>query len=265
MLVTVLYGMVVGLSLGLTGGGGSIFAVPLLVYGLHLSFRESVSVSLLVVGLTALFGALTQTGKRQIRWLAGLMLGVGGALGAPMGAWAGGQIPDSIGLASFATLMLVLAKKMADGKLQDVPIPWISCARPVSGEPQFHLSCGAKLIGAGIVAGILSGIFGVGGGFLLVPALLIIAGLDLRIALGTSLVGIFLIAGSAFAANWEALRVELLPVTGWFLAGSFLGMLVGLPLRRHLPENLLRRIFALIIAGVGLFILANTFLPIRAD
>ncbi|MFY8216203.1 MAG: TSUP family transporter, partial [Chthoniobacterales bacterium] len=80
---TLLFGAIVGLSLGLTGGGGSIFAVPLLVYGLSMDFRRAVALSLAVVGLTALYGAVVQARQGRVLWGAGIVLGIGGVLSAP--------------------------------------------------------------------------------------------------------------------------------------------------------------------------------------
>ena len=100
--------VIVGLSLGLTGGGGSIFAVPLLVYGLGLDFRSSVALSLAVVGLTSAYGAALQARQGHVLWGAGAVLGLGGVLAAPLGAWIGAQMPQRLSLLLFAALMVFI-------------------------------------------------------------------------------------------------------------------------------------------------------------
>ncbi|MCA9055138.1 MAG: sulfite exporter TauE/SafE family protein, partial [Planctomycetaceae bacterium] len=107
-----MYGVIVGFSLGLTGGGGSIFAVPLLVYGLGVPARDAVTISLAAVGLTALFGAVQRWRAGQVEVRTGLMFAVAGMFGAPIGAWLSGLLSDVILLTLFAVLMLFVAVRM---------------------------------------------------------------------------------------------------------------------------------------------------------
>ncbi len=243
-----LYGAIVGLSLGLTGGGGSIFAVPLLVFGLGLAFRDAVVVSLAVVGLTALYGAVLQTRGGQVLWGAGGVLGLGGILFAPVGAKIGVFLPQSAALLLFAGLMIVIGLRMFKASPppgEDVPLSAIRCEQDECGLPKFSTLCALKLLIAGAVSGILSGIFGVGGGFLLVPALLLVTGIEIGRALATSLVAIFLISASGLISN--LLLVPHWP--GWvqpilFLAGAALGMTGGAAIKPLLRATVLRRFFA---------------------
>lgn len=254
------FGLVVGISLGLTGGGGSIFAVPLLVYGLGLSLRTSVALSLAVVGLTALYGALLQARHGTVRWLAGAILGLGGIFSAPLGAWLGHLLPERMGLVLFSLIMVIVGWRMLAGGASEVPVPWISCRRESGHPPQFHISCGFKLLIAGALTGILAGIFGVGGGFLLVPALLIVAGLDMPEALGSSLVGVFLISVSGFAANSSFVHAENLLVGAWFLGGATLGMTAGTAVKRFLPAQRLRQVFAISVFLVAAYVAGRALL-----
>lgn len=258
-MMDLLFGLLVGLALGLTGGGGSILAVPLLLYGTGLPLREAVAVSLAVVGLTALYGAIVQ--RCNVLWGAGLALGVGGMLGAAPGAWAGAWIPEGVTLAWFAMLMLFIAWRMwRNAVAGKVPVmPW-ACARAPSGLPEFHWSCAAKLFAAGLLAGVLSGWFGVGGGFLLVPALLLVTAMPMPYALATSLVAIALISAPAFAANLVLIERFPIATAAWFLAGGAVGMTLGAPLKHRLPDAALKRVFAVVVFGVALWVFAGVVL-----
>lgn len=262
MSAALIFGVLVGLSLGLTGGGGSIFAVPLLLYGLGLPLRDAVAVSLVVVGATALFGAVLQSGRPGlVLWGAGAMLGLGGVIGAPLGAKSGTALPDALVLGLFSLLMLIIGFRMlrSDSSTVEIPLSWVTCARGEHGLPHFTPTCGGKLVAAGAVTGILSGIFGVGGGFLVVPALMFVTGVSIERALATSLVGIALISGAAFAAN-VFLEARPLPValTLVFLVGALGGMIAGSRFKHHLPATALRRIFGVSVIVLAVIIAAKT-------
>ncbi len=264
MIDAVLCGVLVGGSLGLTGGGGSIFAVPLLLYVLGVPLRESVAVSLAVVGLTALYGAVFQ--RRLVQWRAGGMLGVGGILGAPLGATLGAALPELLTLSLFSALMLFIGVKMwRNSGAQEVPLTAFSCRRDPDGVLRFHWPCAGKLMVAGAVTGILSGIFGVGGGFLVVPALLIVTAMPMDRALATSLVGIALISAAAFTANLFVLENFPLALAAWFLGGGAIGMTAGVVFKTRLPTPMLKRIFAAAMIGVALWILGQQAIASRPD
>lgn len=249
--MALLFGSLVGLSLGLTGGGGSMLAVPLLLYGLGLSFRDAVMVSLAVVGLTAVYGSVVQ--RRKVDWMAGAVLGSGGICGAPAGAWLGAKLPETLSLLLFAGLMLIIGLRMWRGK-DDAFHPALRCHRHPDGRLHSGWSCAGKMAVAGVITGVLSGMFGVGGGFLVVPALLAVAALPIERALATSLVGISLVSASAFLANF--LMTPSLPCepAAWFLGGAALGMTAGVRIKDFLPALALRRIFAAMIVFVALWV-----------
>ena len=255
MLALVL-GSLVGLSLGLTGGGGSIFAVPLLVYGLHLDFREAVTLSLAIVGSTALYGASIQARRKVVLWGAGVVLGLGGIITAPFGAVLGHHIPDRLSLMMFAGLMLLVGTQMIAGR-SDMVIAAVACQRTPQGDLRFSWGCGAKLLATGAIAGVLSGIFGVGGGFLLVPALILVTGISIDSAMATSLVSIALISASGFLANLTSLNPEGFSIGALFFLGSVVGMTFGASVKRLLPSHTLRRIFGTVIIVTALVLLAR--------
>lgn len=281
--LALLFGGAMGLSLGLTGGGGSILAVPLLVYGLGFELRAAVAVSLAVVGLTALFGAIIQARSRLVLWRAGTLLGAGGIVAAPLGARLGAILPDDLVLVLFAALMVVVGLRMArcgaadrteDGAERvagvdrvesvltavEVPVGRLRCPRGEDGKPRPTPSCMVKLAAAGAVAGVLSGFFGVGGGFLLVPALMWVGSVRIEHALATSLVAIALISVSGFAANVGAAGRLSLDVVVLFGAGGALGMLAGARLKRSLSPTVLSRVFAAVAVTAGLYVAAQVLL-----
>lgn len=256
MTAPLLCGLAVGLSLGLTGGGGSIFAVPLLVYVLGLPLRDAVIVSLAVVGTTSLFGAVVQARTPGlVLWGAGGILGLGGVLGAPFGARLGALLPERASFLLFAVVMVVIGLRMLRGPGAEIPLRWATCERGPHGLPHFSLACGSKVLVAGALTGLLSGLFGVGGGFLVVPALLVVTGVSIERALATSLVGIALISAAALAANlWVETRPMPLALALFFLGGSFLGMLAGTAGKRFLPAPALRRIFGGAVLAIAVWI-----------
>lgn len=256
--LTLVSGLAVGLSLGLTGGGGSILAVPLLVYGLGLELRAAVAVSLVVVGLTSLFGAALQARSGQVLWRAGAILGLGGIVAAPLGARIGAIMPDDLVLVLFAILMAVVGVRMALGsRATELPVGRFACPRDERGMPRPTAACILKLGSAGALTGILSGIFGVGGGFLLVPALVWVGSARIEYALATSLVAIALISVSGFIANLGAAEEVSLQVVLLFALGAATGMLLGARLKRHLSSVVLGRVFAVVAVGAGIYVLVQ--------
>ena len=112
ILLSVLFGSLVGISLGLTGGGGAIFAVPMLVYGLHLPAREAVVISLLAVGITSAFGFVQKWKRREAELRPGLLFAAAGMIGAPIGTWGSRQIPEAILMILFSGLMITISVVM---------------------------------------------------------------------------------------------------------------------------------------------------------
>ncbi len=252
LLEATLFGLLVGLSLGLTGGGGSILAVPLLLYGLDFPLRAAVAVSLAVVGLTALYGAVLQSRAGLVVWRAGAIIGAGGILAAPFGAALGRLLSDTTTLVLFASLMLFIGLSMLRQKTgADTIFTRFACARTPEGLPKFSLLCAGKLVLSGLLVGVLSGLFGVGGGFLVVPAILITAAVSIERALATSLVAIALTSASALAANYGALAGLDMAVPGLFLAGSLVGLTGGSFVKKAIPPPALRAGFAAVVILVG--------------
>jgi hypothetical protein len=136
-LLTLSFGGIIGFSLGLTGGGGAIFAVPLLVYGLGVAPREAVGISLAAVGVTSFVGFLGRWRAQKVEIRTGLVFAVAGMLGAPVGAWLSGLIPETVLLALFAMLMLIVALRMwskaSEPAIAGLPIACSTEAADVDG------------------------------------------------------------------------------------------------------------------------------------
>jgi hypothetical protein len=256
-MLAIILGSLVGLSLGLTGGGGSIFAVPLLVYGLHLEFRSAVALSLVIVGATALYGAMIQARRGVVLWGAGAILGCGGILTAPLGSFIGARLPENLSILMFAVLMAVVGTRMLVSN-NTMRISPLACPKDPHGTITFTWPCAVKLLITGALTGVLSGIFGIGGGFLIVPALLMVGGISIESAMGTSLVSIALISLSGFASNLSALTSDSMPAASAFFGGACIGMTAGTKLKSRLPARTLRRMFGFMIVSTALALVIAT-------
>ena len=273
--LSVLFGGIVGFALGLTGGGGAIFAVPLLVYGLAVAPREAVGISLAAVGVMSFIGFLERWRVRQVELRTGLVFAVAGMLGAPVGSWLSGLIPETVILTLFAILMLIVALRMwskavatASGGLPvacstdaaDVDGP--ACRRDINGHLLLTSRCAWLLATIGIVTGVLSGLFGVGGGFVIVPALVLFSGMAIHRAVGTSLLVITLVSVSGIASHLIAGRTISVDIMALFVVGGVTGMFLGNRAGRHLSGPALQKIFAAAIVAVAIFVIVRTvFLP----
>jgi uncharacterized protein len=254
MVLAALFGSLVGLALGLTGGGGSILAVPLLVYGLGFEFRQAVALSLAIVGLTALYGAFLQRSHGHVAWGQGLLVGLGGAFAVPGGVLVGEQLSERTSLILFAVLMGYIGGKMLFSR-KSVRTPyWLRCGT-AEGAIVLCPSCICKLLIAGGITGTLSGLFGVGGGFLLVPALMAVAGVSIEYATATSLVSIVIISGAGAISNANQLVGVpfLIPIT--FLVGSGVGMRVGVRVKQLCSPKVLRMLFGIAVLLMAAFVL----------
>ena len=207
--IVVAAGVLIGLSLGALGGGGSILTVPVLVYGLGQSAAQATTGSLLVVGVTALVGAVTAHRSGNVLLTRGLAFGVIAIGGAVAGAKASGLVAQPVLLAAFAALLLVAAAVMAVRQLrsrrgQPGKTAISQASDPIiTFSPSFACQCrrAFKVLVTATVVGLLTGFLGVGGGFLVVPALVLALGLPMSSAAGTSLVVIAITSASALAVR----------------------------------------------------------------
>ncbi len=230
----------IGLALGLTGAGGSILTLPVLVYLAGVPPREAVGLSLLVVGCAALVGAWQRARAGEVHFKAVGLFAVSGMLGAVAGAQLTPLVPPPLLMSLFAGLMIVVAARML--LPQKGPRSLAAECRP--------LRC--LLAGAGV--GVLTGFLGVGGGFLLMPALVKFARLPIRVATGTSLAIIAANSASGFLSHLADAKVA------WWLGATFAGIaaagvLLGGKMASAVPETTLRRAFAALVLVTAAFVL----------
>ena len=265
--LAILFGGVVGFALGLTGGGGGVFAVPLLVYGLSVAPREAVGISLASVGGTALFGALSRWKRGEVEIRTGLLFAIAGMCGAPFGSYLSGMVAEEWLLALFAILMLVVAYRMwskTQGAKRSREVcsaqtagakNRTACQRDPDGALRLTSRCSLLLISVGLVAGVLSGMFGVGGGFVIVPALVLFSGMAIHQAVGTSLFVIVLVSLSGVSAHvWSG--NDLSPqVVLLFMFGGFVGMWLGGLVAQQLKGPTLQKTFSIAVVMVAAFVI----------
>jgi hypothetical protein len=242
VLLALALGTLIGLSLGLLGGGGSILAVPVLVYVARVDVHAAIGMSLAVVGTTALVGGLVHVRAGRVDLRAAALFGGFGMLGAPLGALATQAVAPRVLLLLFAALMLAVGGLMLRGR--------------DGGGHGARRPHRVAVPSAGLGVGLLTGFLGVGGGFLVVPALTLLAGLPIHAAVGTSL--LVIAANSAAGILGHLGQGEMpLGLTAAFTAAAALGALAGVRLASGLDPARLRRAFAVFVILVGLFLLAR--------
>ena len=246
LLLALALSTLIGVSLGLLGGGGSTLALPVLVYVARVDVHTAIGLSLVVVGATALVGGVVHARAGRVDLRAAALFGGSGMLGAPLGAQVTHAVAPRVLMLLFALLMLLVGTLMLRGR---------GVARPGAARPHPF-----AVPAAGFGVGLLTGFLGVGGGFLIVPALTLLGGLAIHRAIGTSLL---VIAANAAAGVLGHLRQGELPLglAAAFTAAAALGALAGVRVASGLDPARLRRAFAVFVVLVGLFLLAKNAFP----
>ncbi len=249
MLLALLGALAIGLSLGLMGSGGSILTVPILVYLVGQPEKLAIAGSLAIVGGIALAGALPWTLKRQVDLRSLLWFGLPGMLGTWLGAWASQWFSGAAQLALFAVVMLLAAVMMFRS-----PASALTEARAPRGR--------LAIVGDGLAVGAITGLVGVGGGFLIVPALVLLGRLSMQKAIGTSLWIIAMKSFTGFIGYLPVLDKQGLQLD-WHLIGLFVaigaaGTLLGMQLASRLPQQTLKRAFAVFLVLMGIYIIVRT-------
>lgn len=245
----------IGGAIGLLGGGGSILTTPLLVYVLDFTPKEAITASLFVVGVTALFGLISHARAGRVQWRTGLIFGGAGMTGAFIGGQIGSQLPGALLLGAFSVMMAVTAVAMLRGRKTIE-------GTHHTGPPLF------RIILDGLVVGLVTGLVGAGGGFLVVPALALLGGLPMPIAVATSLLVVAMKSFAGFAGY--ALQfgngsfVSLNPETqiNWSVtlivtAGAIVGALVGSQMVGKIHPDKLRKGFGWFVLVMAVFILSQ--------
>ena len=269
LMVAIPVGLLIGLSLGALGGGGSILTVPALVYLLGMDTRAATTGSLIIVGVTAVFGMLAHRRDGHVRVLQGVVFGALGAAGAVVGTRLSLAVPPGVLLAGFAVLMLAVAALMltrrrvpagagvgvgqGDRVPLDVPI--------ITFSPRFVCACprAAKVLIAAVAVGLMTGFFGVGGGFLVVPALVLALDFTMPVAVGTSLLVMAMNSATSLVARaGTGLDIDW-TIIGGFTAAAVIGSLLGARIATRARPETLRIAFSVLITAVGLYTAARSF------
>lgn len=268
-----LIGLLIGLILGLTGAGGSVFAVPLLLFT-GVSMAEATGISLGAVAATTIYASLRNTALRNtssVLWKPGFILAASGALAAPAGKWLSMQLSELWLITGFCVLAAVIAIRMwlgatknpasalivRAGNFAGVPNPGQVCNLNPSGQFELRPRCLGGLLVGGLCVGVLSGLFGVGGGFLIVPLLLALSAVTMAQAVSTSLLIIALISSSGFishlvmthTSDWDGLLLVA--------AGGVGGMVLGQAVSHKMANVLLQKLFAVSLLIVAVITLAR--------
>ncbi len=238
-LLPILGALLIGLSLGLTGAGGSIITLPVLVYLANVAPRVAVPMSLIIVGAAAATGAIQRMASREICLTTAVIFALSGMIGAGLGAPLTHLVSPRVLMIIFAGLMLFVAVRMF---------------RSAGEAPQAETKSWQAKASAGLAVGVLTGFIGVGGGFLLVPALVKFAGLKHREAVGSSLAIIFFncLSGLLFHLGHASVDWKL---AAFFTVLACLGVVVGSHFASKVPTRHLRRIFAWMVVFTGIFVL----------
>lgn len=241
--LAVVLAVLVGVSLGLLGGGGSILAVPLLVYVAGLDAKEAIATSLLVVGTTALVAVIPHARAGRVRWRTGLLFGAAGMAGAYAGGRVAEFIPGTVLLVAFSLMMLATAAAMIRG-------------RSTPDKPAHTELPVARVLLDGVVVGLVTGLVGAGGGFLIVPALVLLGGLPMSVAVGTSLLVIAMKSFAGLAGYLASIQIDW-PLALGITAAAVLGSLIGSRLTGVIAPDTLRKGFGWFVIVMGVLILVQ--------
>ncbi len=266
LLISIFLGALIGLVLALTGAGGTIVAVPLLMFGFHLTIAEAAPIALLSVSLSSAIAAVLAHRQGKVRYRAAGFIAVTGMLTSPCGIWLAQKLPNTPLIILFALMLFYVAFNMLrHNKAQQVSAnasadqSTIPCRLSyVQNRLIWNWPCARALALAGATTGFLSGLLGVGGGFLVIPALKKATDLPMHSVIATALAVIALVSASGAASavfigsmNW----LIALP----FAAGTLMGMLIGRKIAGYISESRLQQGFAVIVIGVSVWMIIRTF------
>lgn len=276
LLVTPALGLLVGLVLGLTGAGGAILAVPLLMWGLDWTLPQAAPVALVAVSASAAVGTIAGWDVKLVRYRAAMLMAVIGTLLAPLGLRAAAVLPTDLLSLLFAAVLVVAAVRMARTAHRSPAeaferLPRGDLAEPPAAGPVCKLSentgrilwtkpCAVAIAASGALTGFLSGLLGVGGGFVIVPVLRAVTNLSIHSAIATALMAVALTsAGAVAVALLQGVDLPW-PVALPFVGGALLGMMLGRRIAPKLPAPGLQQGFAALMVAVAATLAAQVFL-----
>lgn len=243
MPVAAVLALLVGLLLGLLRGGGSILTLPVLVYVVGLDVRDGVAASLLIVGVTSAAAMVGHARSGRVQWRVGALFGAASMAGAFAGGSLAHFVPSRVLLATFTVLMLVTAVAMMRPRRE-----------LEGGGVSLRGAALARVLAVGVAIGLLTGVVGAGGGFVIVPALALLCGLPMRSAVGTSLLVITMNSFAGFAGASAHAQIPW-AVVGVMTAAAVVGSLGGAALTTRIAPAALRKGFAWFIVAMTLFMI----------
>lgn len=265
-LLAMSFGAVIGFVLAMTGSGGGIMAVPLLVLGLHLSMKEAAPVGLIAVGLSASVGAVLGLRERLVRYKAASLIGLAGMLLAPLGVWTAQRVANAPLMIGFSVILAYVAWRTFRNAraIESVSAKSGSASKSLqgsdfaclvnadSGKLAWTFPCARLLATTGMVSGFLSGLLGAGGGFVIVPAMSHFTALPARSIFATSLAVISLVSASGIASAAVGGSIRWSVATP-FAVGAIVSLLIGRVIARRMNSAHLMQGFALVsFAAAGL-------------
>ena len=256
MLIIFFGAIVVGLIIGLLGSGGSAVTVPILVYLVGHDAKISIAESMAIAGTISAVSAIPFARNKVVDWNSVVLFGIPAMLGTFVGAWLGGYATDALQLIVFGLVLFLAAGfmiKKAFGKVNPKTV------EDVKEKPPLTISKAAMIVFEGLVVGVLTGFVGVGGGFLIVPALLLLGKLPMRTAIGTSLVIVFMKSVVGFL-KYQSVLAERSQSVDWTTIGIFVGIglfgsMLGQQLNTRLNQRALTQVFAVFLIMLGGFII----------
>lgn len=269
MLTHLIFGAITGLALGLTGAGGGILAIPLLTVGAGLAHTDAAPIALLAVAVASGLGAFMGLRAGMVRYRAALLVGGIGMLVAPLGLWLAHRLPTAVLTSGLALVMTWSAISMAlrsrssiqEGRVSVAPP---CCRSPSTGRFIWTRLCACVLAGVGLVTGALSGLLGVGGGFILVPALSRLSNLrpDSIVCTSQTVIALVAATGAFTAAAQDNLQWR---VAVPFITAAICALLVGRALNTRLAPTVIQRCFAGLSGGIALTLFCQLALDRIAD
>lgn len=256
--LSLVLGACIGLVLALTGAGAGVLAIPLLTFFMHLPLQQAAPIALLAVGSAAAIGAILGLRRKILRYRAAALIGVAGMLSAPVGVALAQRVPNSPLQMVFASVLMYSAWRMWPRANKEYASTNEAPCRVASGDFRltWTLPCARALAGTGLASGLMSGMLGVGGGFVIVPAMSKHTNLDIRSIQATSLAVIAMVSMSSIwaatwhgAMNWEAATP--------FAVGAVLALLVGRNLADRIQSKTLQAGFSILTAAVAALMLAR--------
>lgn len=259
MLSIILLGAFIGLIMALAGAGGGILAVPLLLFFLHIPISEATPIGLLAVASAASIGAIIGLKKGIVRYRAALLMSLAGITLSPLGIWLASRINNQNLVIIFSLILLYVAyvsfKEQSLKTVDETTQPACNI-NDQSGRFIWTTKCSISMMVTGAIAGFLSGLVGVGGGFVIVPALQKLSGLPMKSVVATSLAITAVIASTVVAGN-AAIGNLNLPIAVPFSLSAVAGMLLGSLVATKVDAKILKKAFAVLALIVSLFMISK--------